>query len=172
MEGLPYKTWQLVEEKIVSGTSLGSYDFTVPLNGNADTEYAITSYIVNDNTGSASYSLRINSTAMAGSRQCFSSQDTTVAGKRDLSGTFCDYLLSTQSAMYKIDMPKSLAGSISRFLLVNGCFATGSPTQQLEMKGINITNPTPATNITSLGIECDIVSGLGLTTELRLYRVH
>ena len=166
--GFPFSTWVLVEEKVVTITSIGSYDFTPTLNGNVDNAYIIECFLKNDNTNTAFYNLRINQADMGGTRQTLSASSTTLAG--DKTGSIWFAQANTNEATGGVlTIIKANTGDIRP---MHGTFTqNGSSNISALITVFDITTPVNSINITNLGVSANVVSGLGVNTMMRLWKI-
>jgi len=165
--GLPFKTWQLIDRTVVAGAAVQTYDFapTVAVSGNADLAYMIFGFVVNDDASTANIGLRLNGAAVANNRQYLTASSTTLAGARDTTVTF-GALPTTKSMSFMLWIPKAATGNV-RHCIVTTAFNSSTAIEKHEY-AFDITTPSTATDITSLGIGADQASGIGLTSELNL----
>ena len=89
----------------------------------------------------------MNGVAIAGDKQVFSASASTVAGVRNTNAWF-DQLPSGKTCTGLLWLPKATINDVRRSIM--------------------FLIPKPL--ITSLGFESDVVSGLGINTELRFYK--
>lgn len=165
--GLPFKTWQLIDRKVVSGSAIQTYDFapTIAISGDVDLAYMIFGFVVNDNALTANINLRINAADIAANRQTMTASSTTLAGARDTTINF-GALPTTKSMSFMLWIPKAATGNI-RHCIITTAFNSSTAIEKHEY-AFDITTPATSTNITSLGIGADQTTGLGLTSELNL----
>lgn len=165
--GLPFKTWQLIDRKVVAGSAIQNYDFapTIAISGNKDLAYMIFGFVVNDDASTANVGLRVNGAAIACNRQTLTASDTTIAGARDTTTTF-GAVPTTKTISFMIWIPKAATGNI-RHCIITTALNSGTSLEKHEY-AFDITTPATSTDMTSLGIGTDQTSGLGLTTELNL----
>jgi len=159
--------WELVQSHTVT-TKGDSFDFAPTLNGDVDGEYEIRGRVVNDEVGATDVILRINGASFAGNRQFNQSSSTTISGARDTTAAFAGAGGSGGVCNFIVYFTAALTGDIRHMQAKVTRDATTAVFMH-EM-GFDVTTPSAATNITSLGIGVSNTDSLGVGSVLTLYR--
>lgn len=159
--------YELIEEIIVT-SAVQTQDFASALDGNNDGGYIIEIYLVNDDGSTSVVNLRINGADWAVTRSRLRQTGISVAGLRDNNINFGAPITSSE-ATFIIRIPKSSTGN-RRHVISE--VAEDSTNVVQSKYTFDVTTPTSATNITSLGIASTVVSGIGVDTVMRLYKIN
>ncbi len=158
---------EMVQKIIVSGDPEQTQDFADTLNGDVDQQYWIEASFVNDNAGTAKYSVRINLADWAVNNQQAIFSGTSHTAARITTPEILT-LGTSQEGHITVNLPKAETG-ISRHASVTELrnFNTSIRAEH----SIVITTPIKSVNWTRLGIGSDVADGIGVGSILRLWRM-
>ena len=160
------KGYQLIEEITITSAAQ-TKDFAETLDGDSDGGYIIEFYLVNGTGGTSTLNLRINEADWAVTRTRLRQTGLSVAGLRDNNINFGSATTSSE-ATFMIQIPKSSTGN-RRHVFVDT--VENSSTLIFIDARFDVTTPSAATNITSLGIASDVEDGMGVDSVMRLYKL-
>ena len=168
----------LVETITIAGSAVTNSDFTTTLDGDNDAEYVIKAHIINPLGSQVTYTPRINGAAWAGTRQHAIFYGTAGSSINTTNNTSVLTLDDTGQVpdegdlVLYIDHPLS-GVSVERLARFESSSAdvTANQPDSIYIGRFYYTTPSSGTNITSLGIQSDTASGIGIGSVLKLFRM-
>jgi len=159
-------------EEVILGSAVQIQNFSTALNGNLDKEYAITVQGVNTTGSNCSPAFYANGTTNIGiMRQALVINNTTISASQ--VSTTALLQLGPTGTIYGygnayFNIPKTSTGEIRYAMLDDNSRTLNGVYLGVGVMG-NITAPASGVNITKLGINAGIPSGLGPGTVMRLW---
>lgn len=162
--------WTLVE-RITIGSAQQNQDFAAVLSGNVDLGYKIKCFIKNDAAASPLYSLRVNGSAMVSDRRYINAASASVSTATTASSNVIMVLGDTaDEGTFEAVLDYSRTGFERLWRFASSKFSGSTDVLEETIGRLKMTTPATSTNITSLGLGCNTVAGIGVSSILELYR--
>jgi hypothetical protein len=163
---LSFGTWELVDETTISSATQTWDSSTVA--GDTDVSYKVVVRIINDTGNTIGYLIRLNGANWAGSRQSLTANGSSVSAGRDTTMTICQtdtngIVAAVEVLICGVTGDKRNAYSISSE-------RDTSSYQRGYLGFFNITTPNTATEITSIGVGADTANGIGVGSQIQVWR--
>ena len=170
--------YQLIEEKVISGAAVTSFDFDYVLNGNADGGYIIELDFNNPTASDSYYFLRLNGAEVVVAQSYY--QETGASGLANsystgIQGGMLGLDATTAEngiAIIRIPFSKTGTGNWERFVFwETSHVSTGSSIVEVTNAAHLLTTPANSVNIVSLGIGAAVASSIGSGSVARLKKL-
>lgn len=166
---------QLIEELSI-GSSVTTADLATVLDGNTDGGYSLIGYIVSDATVAPTYTIRLNGADWAVNRSNIIvtgaaaytgayNTTATILGLQANSGTI-------KKGYFNLFMPIMRSGYDRVAWGLASKMNNTTTTVEHSQFTYNITTPSSATNITSIGLSASQTNGIGAGSKFKLYKLN